>query len=154
MVLSHDPGSLRKFRRTAWKFQQTFATPLQNLPAFVATIISAGRAVDSARLIVDHAAFPPKHLDALAARHKIAVRYGRDVVLKAENRQEVEESLLAALNDWIDFAFIPQPRSFVIYADHDEYATFYAQTRSNLNRITAALASGGFQVIEGYARRA
>jgi hypothetical protein len=31
----------------------------------------------------------------------------------------------------------------VIYADHDEYTTFYANTRSNLNRVVEALVAQG-----------
>jgi hypothetical protein len=34
---------------------------------------------------------------------------------------------------------------FVIYADHDEYATFYANTRSNLNRVADALFANGLK---------
>jgi hypothetical protein len=40
----------------------------------------------------------------------------------------------------------------VIYADHDEYATFYANTRSNLNRISEALTLQGFEKIAEYTR--
>jgi hypothetical protein len=29
MILSHTPGIIKRFRRTQWKFQQTFLTPLQ-----------------------------------------------------------------------------------------------------------------------------
>jgi len=42
MKLSENPDALTKFRRTAWKFQQTFQTPLKNLQPFVSTIVKAG----------------------------------------------------------------------------------------------------------------
>lgn len=45
---------------------------------------------------------------------------------------------------------MPAPKPFVIYADHDEYATFYANTRSNLNRVTDALLTQGFEEVSGY----
>jgi hypothetical protein len=40
----------------------------------------------------------------------------------------------------------------VIYADHDEYTTFYASTKSNLNRIVAALSTDGFEQVTGNTR--
>jgi hypothetical protein len=51
----------------------------------------------------------------------------------------MKEALIAVLSDCVDFLFIPTPTSFVIYADHDEYITFYAHTRSNLNQVANPL---------------
>jgi hypothetical protein len=67
-------------------------------------------------------------------------------------REEVEELLIAALGDWVDFLFVPSPKPFVIYADHDEFITFYANTKSNLNRVGTALLARGFKVVEDYTR--
>jgi hypothetical protein len=56
---------------------------------------------------------------------------------------EVEELLYIAFSDWFDFLFVPIPEPFVIYADPGEYATFYANTRFNLNPVVEALSGGG-----------
>ena len=71
----------------------------------------------------------------------------------ATGQREIEELLHAALSDWMDFLFVPSPEPFVIYADHDEYTTFYAHSRSNLNHIAEPLAAQGFKEISGYIRQ-
>ena len=71
----------------------------------------------------------------------------------AVGRQEVEELLHTTFADWFDFLFVPTPKPFVIYADHDEYTTFYANTRSNLNRVVEALSAQGFESVADYRRQ-
>ncbi len=83
MEVSDTPSALKQVRRTAWKFQRTFRTPVKNLQG----VCSAA------------------------------------------------------------------PKTFVIYADHDEYTTFYANSRSNLNRVTESLLTQGFEEVSGYQRR-
>jgi hypothetical protein len=153
MTVSDDPGSLKRLRRTPWKFQQTFATPLKDLPNFVVLIIGANQALSGASLTVDQVVFEPKHLKAMALRHSITAPLQRGVSFTAENREEAEALLLAGLGDWVDFAFFPKPKPFVIYADHDEYTTFFASTRSNLDAITHSLKQQGFTTINGYERK-
>ena len=41
MRLFESPGTIKRFRRTAWEFQQTFQTPLQDLARFLDVIMSA-----------------------------------------------------------------------------------------------------------------
>jgi hypothetical protein len=53
----------------------------------------------------------------------------------------------------VDFLFIPTPKPFVIFADHDEYTTFYANTRSNLNRVAEPLSTLRVEEVLGYQRR-
>jgi hypothetical protein len=155
MTLSEATGALKKFRRTAWKFQQTFLTPKQRLPSYVAGIMSANEQMKSGCLTIEQAVFEPTHLINLLASHSLPPRsrYGCGLSLTATGQQEVEMLLLAIFSDWIDFIFIPEPKSFAIYADHDEYTTFFAHTRSNLNRVVKALAEGGFKMIPDYERR-
>ena len=88
----------------------------------------------------------------LLTRYSLPVRYEKGVSVIAEERLEIEELLRAALSDWVDFLFVPTPEPFVIYADHDEYTTFYAQDRSNLSQVTEALLAQGFEQIAGYER--
>jgi hypothetical protein len=152
MTLSEAPGAVKQFRKKAWKFQQTFATPLKNLRTFVTTIV-LGQEFQGGCLTVDQIVFEPKHLISLLGSHSIPPRYGRGISLTAQNQQEVAALLEAAFSDWVDFIFIPEPKPFVIFADHDEFTTFFANTRSNLNRVVTVLSAQGFKTIRDYERR-
>jgi hypothetical protein len=96
--------------------------------------------------------FDPKHLSALLAKHSLPAQFGRDWSLSASGRDEAAELLEAALGDWIDFIFVPTPKPFVIYADHDEYTTFYANRKSNLNPVVEALSARWFKQVQDYER--
>jgi len=152
MTLSSTPGSLTRFRRTPWKFQQTFLTPLKDLERFVSTIISAHPPPEKACVTIDEVVFEPKTLKTFLAQHSISEEVGHDISLEAVGQQEVEALLRSTLADWIDFLFVPTPKPFVIYADHDEYTTFYANTKGDLNRIVDALSSKGFEMVQDYGR--
>ena len=52
----------KRFRKTPWKFQQTFKTPLKDLPNFVATILSRCPQRKGASITIDTVVFEPKHL--------------------------------------------------------------------------------------------
>jgi hypothetical protein len=152
MDLSETPNVLKQFRKISWKFQQTFKTPLKNLHPFVASIISAG-SPETASVTIEQAVFEPKHWIDMLARHSLLPRYGKGVSVTAVGREEMEELLQTAFADWFDFFYVPIPKPFVIYADHDEYTTFYANTRSNLNRVATALLAQGFKQIPEYKRQ-
>lgn len=62
------------------------------------------------------------------------------------------ELLKAALSDWVDFWYVPTPRVFMIYADHDEYSTFFADTKSSLNRVALPLLEARFKEVRDYQR--
>ena len=66
--------------------------------------------------------------------------------------EETHRLLIASFSDWVDFWFVPQPKSFAIYADHDEYTTFYASTKSNLARVVTPLLENGFKEVPGFER--
>ena len=152
MNVSDTPSALKQIRKTAWKFQQTFKTPLNNLQPFVAAILSTA-SPETACITIEQAVFEPKRWIDLLTRYSLPPRYGKGVSVTAVGRQEVEELLHTAFSDWFDFLFVPTPKPFVIYADHDEYTTFYANTRSNLNRVAEALSAKGFEEIAEYRRQ-
>lgn len=152
MNVSDAPSALKQIRKASWRFQQTFKTPLNNLQPYVAAILSAA-SPETACVTIEQAVFEPKHWIDLLTRYSLPPRYSKGVSVTAVGAEEMQELLHTAFTDWFDFLFVPTPKPFVIYADHDEYATFYANTRSNLNRITEALSSQGFEEIAEYTRR-
>jgi hypothetical protein len=152
MTLSEAAGAVKQFRRKAWKFQQTFETPLQNLGRFAKTIVS-NRGFRGGCLTLDQVVFEPKNLISLLTNHSITSECRRGTSLSAISQEEVVSLLEAALGDWVDFIFIPEPKPFVIFADHDEYTTFFANTRSNLNRVVTNLSAQGFKMIRDYERQ-
>ncbi len=152
MKLFRIQGSLKRFRRTSWRFQETFHTPLKNLKPFVGAIAAALDPLSAGCVTINQVVFEPNHLIALLTRHSLPAEYGHDWSVTAEGKQETEALLEAALGDWVDCLFVPTPKPFVIYADHDEYITFYANTKSNLNRIAQALFGNGFEKVPGYER--
>lgn len=152
MLATHQPGIIKKFHRTPWRFQQTFYTPLRNLDSFTATILASLDDIDSGLVTVDSVIMEAKNLSALLSSHQLQHDLRHDSSIVAEISTEVQPLLAAALGDWVDFLFVPTPKPFVVYADHDEYATFYASSKSNLGRITAALTKEGFAAVGNYTR--
>jgi hypothetical protein len=114
------PSALKQIRRSSWKFQQTFKTPLKNLQPFVAAILSTA-SPETACITIEHAVFEPKHWIDLLTRYSLPQHCGKEVSVTAVGRQEMEELLHTAFSDWFDFLFVPTRKRFVIYADHDEY---------------------------------
>jgi hypothetical protein len=148
MTLSATSGSLKHLRKIPWRFQQTFLTPLQNLEPFVATIISARERIQVGTLTIDSIVFDPKNLTALLTSKSLPPLLQTESSLGAEGHREVGVLLQAALSDWVDFWFVPAPKPFVIYADHDEYTTFFANTKSNLNGVVEPLLKQGFEKVD------
>lgn len=152
MNVSDAPSALKQIRKASWKFQQTFKTPLNNLQPYVAAILSAA-SPQTACVTIDQAVFEPKHWIELLTRYSLPPRYSKGVSVTAVGAQEMHELLHTAFTDWFDFLFVPTPKPFVIYADHDEYTTFYANTRSNLNRVVEGLVAEGFERVAEYQRQ-
>jgi hypothetical protein len=116
------------------------------LRPFVTAILSTA-SPETACITIEQAVFEPKHWIGLLTRYSLPPRYGKGVSVTAVGRQEMEELLHTAFTDWFDFLFVPTPKPFVIYADHDEYTTFYANTRSNLRRLVETLSAQRFKEI-------
>jgi hypothetical protein len=148
MWTSHQPGSIKKFRRTPWRFQATFHTPLDNLDPFVAAILGSHGQVESGTVTIEAVVMGANKLMAVSP----VDQFRHDTAVCGETAKEVHRLLVAALGDWVDFLFIPEPKPFVVYADHDEYTTFFANTKSNLNKVISALEREGFKFVEGYTR--
>jgi len=126
---------------------------LKNLRPFVTAVIDAHESIQEGCLTIDQVVFEPKKLNALLAKYSLPVQARRDWSMVASGREEAAELLEAALSDWVDFVFIPEPKPFAIYADHDEYVTFFASTKSNLNSVADPLSAQGFKSVQGYERK-
>ncbi len=152
MTAMQTIGAMKRFRRTSWKFQQTVQTPMEDLNGFVSTIVSAHGHIENAIVTIDQVVFDTVHLNALMPRGDSKCKLARDFSISTDGAQEVESLLSAAFADWIDFSFVPMPKPFVIYADHDEYVTFYANTKSHLNKIIEPLSSHGYRLVPDWTR--
>jgi hypothetical protein len=150
-VLSERPHELLRFRAAPWPYQHTFVTPLQNLDRFVSTIL-ASFPVEEAVLSTDEVVFEPRNVLQLFADNSIELDNFWRFTLRLKGEQKVTELLEAVLGDWIDFVFVPPTELFAIYADHDEYTTFYTPTQSALNELVTKLERAGFKSVADYTR--
>lgn len=153
MNISSTPGVIKKFGRTPWKFQATFVTPSKKLDSFVETIVSANEQMESGTVTIDSIVHDLEKLSVFLNGHLQSKDIQRDFSFVAEGTERVKELLIAAFSDWINFLFIPMPKPFVIYADHDEFATFYANTKSNLNSVVEPLLEKRFKQVINWRRQ-
>jgi hypothetical protein len=156
LSLNETPGELKRFRKVSWSFQSTFETPLKNLDPFVSTIIDALEPVQAARITLSQVVFEPENVNEFLQGHGLALPKDKSLenwTLEAKGSKDIRAMLQAVLSDSIDFTFVPMPKPFVIFADHDEFTTFLAMRRSNLNRIIAPLTALKMAPIAGYTRR-
>jgi hypothetical protein len=121
----------------------------KKIQPFVAAIVATDQPFQTACVTIEQAVIEPRHWIELLTRYSLPPRYEKGVSVTAAGQQEIEAVLAAAFSDWVDFVFVPSPTRFVIYADHDEYTTFYAQTRSALKWIAEVLTGQGFETITG-----
>ena len=152
MRLVQTPSAVKKFSRTPWKFQHSFQRPAAHLPEFVAKIVSAVPDLRDGILTVDKVVFEPTDLLELLKAHSLPPKYGHDLSVVADNAEEVAAVLGVAFRELIDFVFVPDPKPFVIYADHDDFITFLAHSRSNLNSVVKILEAARFKSVTNYTR--
>jgi hypothetical protein len=147
IAFTPTPGTLNKFKRTASQFQHqaTFQNPHKNLAPFVEAILSALHPLQSIQVTIHEIIFEPRNVNALLEGQGLSplemhrTDQWNDWSLIASENLEIRDLLVAVLSDSIDFTLIPMPRKFLSYADHDDYVTFFAATKSNLNRVVSAL---------------
>ena len=123
------------------------------LDPFVSSILSGTKHIEAAAVTIDQYVFEPKNLAGLVTARNLPASYTHDWTITVEGKDEVNALLKACLSDWLDFWFVPSPKPFVIYADHDEYTTIYAATKSNLNHVANRLATAGFKRVTGFQRK-
>lgn len=150
MTATPTPGALKKFRRTPWRFQQTVELPKpEERERFVSTIIAAIGNLESATVTIDEVVFRTEQLSAVCPAGS---NLTHDTSISAPSAKEARALLVAAFWDGPDFICIPTPKPFVFYADHDNWITFYANSKSNRNLIIAPLAANGYKLIQNWQR--
>jgi hypothetical protein len=137
-------------RVRAGEYQVTFAVPPARATQFAGALHGAGAGAAGARLVVDAVVFPPKHLQDVLG-HDPEAWLEAETVIEAEPG-EADALLIAALQDWTDFWFVPIPGGFLLYGDHEEYATIFAHQRPVIARAADALRAAGFGEVDGYER--
>jgi hypothetical protein len=153
MKLHSTPGTSKRLRSTASTFfQRTFRTPLSRLPAFVAILLAGDPPLSGGSVTIQQVVFTPEHLLDLLSSHNLPVEYGSGWTITAAGLQESEALLTATLADWVDFYFVPEPKRYLLYADHDEYTTLFAARRGTLSRLGTALTAEGFGEVADYVR--
>jgi hypothetical protein len=150
-LLSERPEEIHRFRATPWPFQQTFKTPLKDLNRFVTTFL-APFSLERGTMSTDEVVFEPKDLLRLLSNNSLTVEDQYHLTIQAEGQQAVIHLLQAALGDWVDFVFVPSPEVLAIYADHDEYTTFYTRDDATLKNVTSGLEKSGFEAVPDYTR--
>src|SRR5215470_5386555 len=150
-LLPERPGEIQRFRTNPWPFQQTFKTPLKALNKFVSTFLSPFLFAEGV-LSTDEVVFEPKNLLNLLANNSVSVEDQYHLTIRAVGQHAIADLLEATLADWIDFVFVPSPEALAIYADHDEYTTFYAPDSVALKNVASGLAQAGFEAVLDYKR--
>jgi hypothetical protein len=157
MEIVETPGAAQRLRRSLGRpgghFQQTFRTPLKQLEAFAATVLTAHAPIETGRVNVEQVVFTPKNLEALLTDHRLPLTYGPDWTITTSDQNETAALIEAAWGDWLDFYFTPAPKRYHILADHDEYTTIFAATKGHLAKVATALSGAGFSRVEGYERK-
>jgi hypothetical protein len=98
--------------------------------------------------------FEPRHLAALLQSTGIEAPLAPEVSISASGSSELHALLLAAFTDLLDFYFVPNPRRFLVYADHDEYTTVFAARQGPVSRIATAMSLADIADVPGYNRTA
>ena len=151
MKLSPGSSADWRLRDAPFALQQTYKTPLDQLPRFISTILSPFSFFEGS-IWIEQIVFNPNQLIEHLSKFGVSSDESqlRNAVLYAENTSEAVILLEKVLGEWIDFAFIPSPKEFVIYADHDEYTTIFAASTKSLEIICSNMKQEGFQIVDGW----
>ena len=153
MIVSQTAGAIKRFKRTPWRFQQTVEIPSgEEIARFVSIVLSAQTDLQEVTVTINEIIFDVAQMKAfLGARD--GAELTRDSSLTAQGLEEAQELLTAAFWDGNEFTVIPVPKPYVIYADHHGWATFYANTKGNLNGVIEPLESQEYKLVMNWQRK-
>jgi|GEM_PF-1566230 len=148
MKIGTQPSGGWRLREAPFPFQTTYITPLTELPQFVNTLLARFGVTEGA-VWIEQIIFEPKELIWYLRGRGFVCNEGQlnRSVLHAESPSEVAELLECVLGQWTDFAFVPSPKEFVIYADHDEYTTIFAANAESLSSLRSDMEYKGFKIV-------
>ena len=152
MKIEVIPGARTAARRRAGQFQRTFQTPLDRLPAFTDILLPDDSAVRSGAVFVETVVFEPARLLKLLTVHGLGGVHVQGATITADGPSDCRALLTAALGDSIDFYFMPEPKQFLLYADHDEYVTVFTHKKGPLSQIADGLAAIAVKEVAGFER--
>jgi hypothetical protein len=146
MKISAQQPTGWRLREQPFPFQQTYVTPLGELPRFVSTLLAPFE-VNEGALWIEQIIFEPKELIWYLRGRGFVHNEGQlnSAILQPENRAEACELLECVLGQWTDFAFIPVPKNFAIYADHDEYTTIFTASGEALSLVRSNMKLEAFK---------
>ena len=156
MNLKETINEVESFHAKQYRQQITFKTPLNDRPRFVKTFLSSFALVRGSATI-ELVVFEPKNLLELLALHSlshksIASKFFMHLTIEATGQEEIRSLLEAALGDWVDLTFVANPPAFAVFADHNEYITFFSDDNADLSDLTSALVNGGFAPVLDFTR--
>lgn len=137
------PGATKKLRKKAGGAQMTFSVSRQGASAFSAALLSGDPPCERAALVVEETSAPLYHIGPLIV-HPPLESLPRDTTIAATGREAAAALLAAALSDYVDFWFVPEPGGFVVHADDDECATVFAHRQGPVSRAGERLEAAGF----------
>jgi hypothetical protein len=152
MMTSETSGDVSRLKRTPWRFQETINMSSRNRAGeFVSVILNSGADIQEVTVTISEIVFNTTQMDAILDSTS-GFKLTRHCSVTAQGRSEVTSLLIAAFEDGNDFVIIPKPKPFVVYSDHHWLTTFFANTKSNLNSITAPLILRGFKSVANFRR--
>lgn len=151
MKMSLEPTKGWRLRSAPFEFQQTYHTPLHDLPLFVHSLL-APFTFTEADLRIETWVLTPEAFMEFLRTFGIATSAGNlnGATVHAESHSEAQTLLEHALSDWMDFAFLPTSTDFAIYADHDEYTTVFTKTPQALSSLSQGMTKQGFKLISDW----
>ena len=137
-------------RRREWKCQTTCITPLKRLPWYTAVLVEQLRPFDRALLVIDQVVFDVPPVLKKLRRHAGERRSVHDAPGHAfENEVEAFRAVLkAALSDWVDLRALFSPSDHALWADHDEYTTFFSESSGKIAEVRRVLGEAGVQLTD------
>ena len=140
-----------RLREAPFPFQQTYVTPLTDLSRFVHALLAPFE-ISTAEIWIEQIIFKPEELIDYLSSHGITTDEGalNRAVIHAEDGSEAATLLECVLSQWTDFAFIPSPKKFVIYADHDEFTTVFMASDQLLASLRSDMKLQGFKAVDDW----
>ena len=141
-------------REAPFPFQQTYVTFERDLHRFVHALLESFEFND-ATIGIETFVFTPHELIACLSSFGILTEEGEEgalngAVIHAANPSEATTLLECVMGEWIDFAFLPSPNTFAIYADHDNYTTVFTATPELLASVRSAMDKQKFEAVDDW----